>query len=97
MSEIMLRASDAREHAKEMTSASADASERFQITRTKLNTLAESFTGQAATAFTEQFQKWDTGAQQVVEALDGLGQFLEAAANAIEDTDTSLANQIQGA
>lgn len=53
-------------------------------------------TEQASGAFQEQFEKFLQGATQCVSALDSLAQFLRHAANAMQETDTGLANQIRG-
>ncbi len=89
--EILLRAPEARDLAAEMKTASNEAKERFEAMRTRLNQLAESFRGQAATAFDTRYQEWNNGARQVVDALDSLGQWLQNAAQTIEDTDAHLA------
>lgn len=94
--EILLRRSDAEAIASEMKQASADAQERFATTRSRLGELAESFRGQTSTAFQNQFEQWDSGANQVVQALNDLGEFLNQAAAALSDTDGQLAGGLGG-
>ena len=91
MSEILLKADEARGHAVEMKNAANDARDRFESMRGRLNQLAESFRGQAATAFESRYHEWAQGSQQVIEALEGLSHWLDSAANTIEDTDAQLA------
>lgn len=92
--EILLRRSDAEGIAQEMKQASADALERFSQTRSRLSELAESFRGSAATAFQNQFEQWDQGSKQVVDALNDLGEWLNSAAAALSETDSNLASGI---
>jgi WXG100 family type VII secretion target len=96
MSEILLRAEDARASANDMKKEAADATANFEALNGKLQSLADSFRGQTAVAFDERYKDWDKNAKGLIEALDGLGKFLEGAANAIEDVDTQLASQIKG-
>ena len=96
MAEIKLRPDEAREHASDIKKTSADTQAEIDSMRSRLQALAEAFTGQAAVAFDDRYNEWDTGAKQLLEALDSLGQFLEAAANTIEDTDNTLADQLRG-
>lgn len=89
--EILLKKGEAESIAMEMRTASADAADRFSQTRTRLNELAESFRGAAATRFEGEYEQWDNGAKQVVDALNDLGDWLSRAAEAIEEVDTQLA------
>lgn len=52
-------------------------------------------TDHASKAYDEQFHQFQTGTKQAVDALDGLSTFLDQAANALEQTDTELANSIK--
>ena len=96
MAEIKLRPEEAREHASDIKKTAADTQAEVDAMRARLQGLADAFTGQAAVAFDERFNEWDTGAKQLLDALDSLGQFLEAAANTIEETDSTLADQLRG-
>ena len=52
-------------------------------------------TDQASKAFDDSYQKFTTGAKQMMQGLDGMAQYLNKAAQAMQDTDTSLANAIR--
>ena len=56
--------------------------------------LGDSFRGRTADKWDEKYSEWDTSAKDLMDALDGLGQFLSAAADAIEQTDSDLAGQL---
>lgn len=94
--EILLRAEDARAAADDVKRAAADAQSAIESLRSRLSTLEGSFRGQTATAFDNKYNEWHTGAKQMMEGLDGLGQFLESAANTIEQADQDIANQLNG-
>lgn len=91
MSEILLRSDEARDLAGEMRQAATDATDRFESMRGRLNSLSDSFRGQAATAFDGRYEEWDSGARQVVEALQSLSEWLNQAADTLENVDTELA------
>lgn len=96
MSEILLRAADARAVAADVQIAANDATDQFSRLRSRLGDLADSFRGQTAVAFDDRYNEWTDSAAQLIEALDGLGQFLSSAATSIEDTDASLAASLRG-
>lgn len=94
--EILLRAEDARSAARDMKTYAANAQDQFNSTRNRLNELASSFKGQAATSFDQKFEEWRKSANQLIEALDGLGTFLSNAADTIEQTDADIASKLNG-
>jgi WXG100 family type VII secretion target len=59
--------------------------------KARLDALSGQFRGQAASAFETHWQEWHTHASGLVQALEGLGQFLDTAAKTIEDVDQQLA------
>lgn len=48
-------------------------------------------TDRASKKFDADFNEFHTGAQKTIEGLDGMGQYLESAADAFQQTDESLA------
>ncbi len=95
MSDILLRAADARLLADDVNRAASEATEQFTGLRGRLGGLADSFRGQAAGAFDERYQEWAESARQLVDALDSLGHFLRSAADTIEEADAQLAARLQ--
>ncbi len=95
MSEILLRASDARAVATDVQAAASDTTDQFNRLRSRLGDLVDSFRGQTAVAFDDRYTEWAESAAQLIEALDGLGSFLNQAANSIEETDASLAASLR--
>jgi WXG100 family type VII secretion target len=96
MSEILLRAEDARSAAAFMKSAAGRAQDEFTATRTRLTELSSSFKGKTATNFDAQFEKWRSSATELIQALNDLGTFLDTAANTIEQVDQDIAGQLGG-
>lgn len=70
------------------------AEDQFTSTRARLTELGGSFKGQTATAF--DAKAWRTSAKQLLEALNGLAEFLDTTANTIEQVDADIANQLKG-
>ena len=95
MTEIKLRANEARDMAAHVQSESGVARDQMNSLRGYLNNLSDSFTGQTAVAFDEAFNEWKAGSDQMLEGLNGLGQFLSKAADIIEQTDTDIASQLK--
>ena len=96
MSEIKLRADEARDKAQDVRDSKADAFDILDALRTRMNSLTDSFTGRTQEAFIGKLDEWKTSSDQLLEALDGLGEFLKAAADTIEQLDTDLAAQLGG-
>lgn len=94
MSEIKLRADEARDKAQDVRDSKADAFDILDALRTRMNSLTDSFTGRTQEAFIGKLDEWKTSSDQLLEALDGLGEFLKAAADTIEQVDTDLAAQL---
>jgi WXG100 family type VII secretion target len=92
--EILLRAEDARSAADAVQNAAQDALDQFNSLRGRLAPLGDSFRGRTADKWDEKYTEWDTSAKDLMDALDGLGQFLSQAADAIEQTDSDLAGQL---
>lgn len=96
MAEIKLRADDARQHASDIKGRAADSQTEFTNLRSRLEGLSDSFSGKTKDAFDGRLDQWKTHADGLVEALDGLGEFLDTAATQIEELDQNLAQGLQG-
>ncbi|WP_454851551.1 WXG100 family type VII secretion target [Promicromonospora soli] len=61
------------------------------------NLVASGFvTQQASGAFQASYDEFTSGAKQAIEGIEGMASFLESAAQAMQDTDQSLAQGIGG-
>lgn len=92
--EIKLRADEARSHADDVIKTKDEAMEQINALRSRIDGLVDSFTGRTHDKFIERLDEWKVGQDDLLDALDGLGQFLNTAANTIEQTDSELANQL---
>lgn len=53
-------------------------------------------TGRSSKQFDQSFTEFTQGAQKTIEGLDGMGDFLKAAADAFENLDTELEKGLKG-
>ena len=96
MTEIKLRADEARGMAARVRQEASDAKQQVESLRSYLTGLTDSFTGRSQMAFDEAFNNWQQGARQMLDGLDGLGEFLKAAADTIDQADIDIANKLGG-
>lgn len=92
--QIKLRPDEARAHASDVRTTQADAAELINALRTRMNGLIDSFEGRAQEAFITKLDEVGTGLSDLLNGLDQLGFFLNAAADAIVELDSSLAGQL---
>jgi WXG100 family type VII secretion target len=88
--EILLKAGDARDAASKVSLAANNAQADFEALKSELSRMNEYFRGRTAAAFQTRYDEWHKNAGELSRALDELGKFLNAAANAIDDVDTQL-------
>lgn len=96
MTEIKLRADEARDHAQDVKSSKDEAFDVLTGLRNRMDDLSASFTGRTQEAFMGKLDEWKVASDELLEALFGLGEFLKAAADTIEQVDTDLAAQLGG-
>ena len=96
MTEIKLRADEAREEAAHIQSEADAAKEQMARLQGRLSHLTDSFTGQTQIAFDNTFNGWKNSADSMLDNLRELGTFLHNAAEAIEDTDIQIASSLGG-
>ena len=94
MSEFKLRADEARDHAQDVKDSKEEAFDILTALRTRMDNLTDSFTGRTQEAFMGRLDEWKGASDELLEALYGLGEFLKAAADTIEQVDTDLASQL---
>lgn len=92
--EIKLRADEARGHADDVKKSKEEAFDILTDLRRRIDDLEASFTGRTKDRFIEKLDEWKTSSDDLLEALSGLGAFLQSAADAIEGLDEDLANQL---
>lgn len=69
---------------------------------TELSTLVTNLTSsgfqaeQSSAAYRDSFEQFRTGTSSAIDGLEGLANFLNSAADALQQTDEGLANAIRG-
>lgn len=53
-------------------------------------------TDRSSKQFDQSYNEFDTGAKKTIEGLEGMGKFLESAADAFQQADEQLAKGLQG-
>lgn len=91
MSEILAKPEELRQQSQNMKNRADAARSEFSQLRSKLQQIEQQFRGSAADAFHVQYEDWDSNANQLIEALEGLGGWLAKAADTVEQTDAQLA------
>lgn len=91
MSEILAKPEELRQQSQNMKSRADAARTEFSQLRSKLEQIQEQFKGSAAQAFEAQYKDWDSSADKIIVALEGLGTWLNKAAETVERTDAELA------
>ena len=91
MSEILAKPDELVRQSQNMKSRADATRTEFGQLRSKLEQIQDQFRGSAAQAFDGQYKSWDDSAKQIVEALEGLGDWLAKAAETVERTDRELA------
>lgn len=96
MSRLFVTVSGLQKAAKSASSGTADLKERIGTIDDLVATLEGSFEGKAATAYQTKIDAWVAEALKLVTAAEGLGKFLDAAAKAVQEVDSKLAEALQG-
>ena len=81
----------------QLKTGSEEVSQRLDSMRAQVQNLVDSdWSGAASASFHENYTKWNQGARQVKEALDGIAQLLAQAAQTYQQTEEQLARQLRG-
>jgi WXG100 family type VII secretion target len=94
--QILVSPDTLREHSTHVGTNAQQAQSDFTAMRARLSELSSAFQGQAAEMFTARFEEWNTSATSLIEALQALGQFLNQAAETVEQADAQLASGLGG-
>jgi|GEM_PF-1949910 Uncharacterized protein conserved in bacteria len=94
--DILVTPQELRDHSGAIKVQAEHTTSDFNSMKSRLQQLSTQFRGQAATAFDTHWNDWHTHAAGLIQALEGLGQFLESSANTIEDVDRQIASGLNG-
>lgn len=88
---------DMRDAARQLTTYEQEIQDKLKQAQALITQLvAQGFvTTQASKAFDSKYAEFTKGAAQMIDGLKGMGQYLNSAADAMEHTDTQLAQAIQ--
>lgn len=84
--------------ASRLRAGQSDLESKLNELRSLVNQLVQDgfTTSRASGAFESSYEQFTTGATRTVQGIDGMAQFLEKAAQALQSTDEQLASQIGG-
>ena len=94
--DILVTPAELHDHANAIKVQADHTTSDFNSMKTRLQQLSTQFRGQAATAFDAHWNDWHTHAAGLIQALEGLGRFLEQTANTIQDVDSQIARGLNG-
>lgn len=92
MSQIKATPEELRGDAQFVNGQATSTRENISALRNRIDSLHGKFEGQAAQTFDAKFTEWQTSANNLVTALEGLASWLSKAADTIEQTDQQLAS-----
>jgi WXG100 family type VII secretion target len=97
MADINVTYQDLKDVSAKLTAGQADLISKLNELKTLVNNLVATgyVTDQSSHAFDETFNQFVTGTTQAIDGLDGLSKYLSSAADALQGTDTQLANSIK--
>ena len=80
----------------QLQTGSDDVSRQLDSMESKVKALVDAdWQGAASDSFRDLWDKWQRGAAQVKEALDGISQMLSQAARTYQDTEDQIASQMR--
>ena len=85
-----------RDSATRLNNGEADIESRLRELKSQVDGLISGgyVTDKSSVAFGASYQEFNTGATQTIHGLEGMAQYLTAAADALEQTDAELAKAL---
>ena len=83
-----------RNNATEIRNEKAKFEETINRMRTIVNSMSGEFEGEAATAYVNNFESYNTSFTQFSELIDSFAQKLDITAQTMEETDAQLASTV---
>ncbi|GAB4086065.1 hypothetical protein GCM10028784_26950 [Myceligenerans cantabricum] len=96
MSNINVTFQEMEDAAQRMKQEASDMQAKLDQLRNMVQNLVQDgyVTDKSSKRFDESYQELDKGGKQVLEGLDGIGEYLKQAADALRKTDEELANAL---
>ena len=96
MAQIVVTADELDQTAAKLDAGASDVLNQFQQLKAAVdNLVAGGWQGTASQSYEETYTKWNSGAQQVHDALTQISTMLKGAANTYRDTEQSLTSQLK--
>ncbi len=98
MANLNVSYSDMTDAAGKLAAGKEELTSKLSELQTLVQNLVSSgfVTDASSGAFHDSYTQFTTGTKSAVDGLDGLSQYLTKAADALQNTDTQLANAIKG-
>ena len=93
---LTVTSGELRGTAGEMRGTASNIAGEFQRMMGKVQELTGSWTGQGASAFNGYYEQFNQSWGKCQEALKGVSDLLERAANAYDEAEANIANQFRG-
>jgi WXG100 family type VII secretion target len=93
---LTVTSGELRATAGDMKGTAGNIAQEFQRMMGKVQELTGSWQGQGASAFNGYYEQFNTSWSKCQEALAGVSQLLERAADAYDEAERSIAKQFQG-
>ena len=89
---------DMRDAANQLRNGQQEITEKLNQLQKQVQNLVNGgyVTDRSSKEFDRSYQEFDTGAKKTIEGLEGMGKFLENAADAFQQADEQLAKGLQG-
>ena len=87
-----VQSADVRTPAAHVRLGAADVADTLRKLSAEISALASSWEGDAYNAFHEHWTHWQAGADQIHQAMDEMGNFLEQAATQYESAEQNIAS-----
>lgn len=97
MAKVAVQSEELHTQAAAVKSGSADVSAILSRLTSQITSLAGLWEGSASQAFQARWQEWQSGAQNVQQAMEHMGMFLDQAGDAYEQNEEALRQGASGA
>ncbi len=96
MNKLTVQSDDLRHQSTNVVKGAADVNSILSQLTGQIANLAAQWEGGASQAFQSRWQEWQQGARQVHDAMEHMGQFLQQAAEAYEQTEANIQQHAAG-
>ncbi|HET8680357.1 MAG TPA: WXG100 family type VII secretion target [Micromonosporaceae bacterium] len=79
-----------RRQSQSVITTAGDISGSLQTVTGQVRELTAHWTGGSSDAFQNLWHDWETGAKQLLDAMDGIGKYLDRAAQTFEDAERAV-------